>query len=173
MIEFDNITKSMIEGSDEGYVLFLQADESVRDIPEYNFSVLMPNAGNAGVDLCSVENWTREDWSKDGVHLLDLGVRAMMVNIKTQEPVHFWLSPRSSIYKTGYMMANSMGVIDSSYRGILKAPIVRTLAEGDGFKRGNRYFQIIAPDMGRIRAVRACKSLPETERGEGGFGSTG
>jgi dUTPase len=64
-------------------------------------------------------------------------------------------------------------VIDSSYRGVLKAPVVATTLGATGFKRGERYFQIVAPDMGPIHVVRAVGSLPETARGEGGFGSTG
>jgi dUTP pyrophosphatase len=92
--------------------------------------------------------------------------------VKEGEPSHFWLAPRSSIYKTGYMMANSLGVIDSSYRGTLKAPVVAG-AFGPGFKAGDRHFQILAPDMGWISEVRLVSSLPETLRGEGGFGSTG
>ncbi len=40
-------------------------------------------------------------------------------------------------------------------------------------ERGQRLFQIVAPDMGWIKEVRIVDSLPETSRGEGGFGSTG
>ena len=41
-----------------------------------------------------------------------------------------------------------------------------------GFK-GSRYFQIVAPDMGHISQVRIVDALPVTQRGVGGFGSTG
>jgi dUTP pyrophosphatase len=123
---------------------------------------------NAGFDLVTAETWMGGD-----VHLLDLGVRAMMVRADTGEPVHFWLAPRSSIYKTGYMMANSLGVIDASYRGVLKAPVVRVGAEWTGFQRGDRHFQICAPDLGWIETVERVSALPETVRGDGGFGSTG
>jgi dUTP pyrophosphatase len=85
---------------------------------------------------------------------------------------HFWLMPRSSIYKTGLMMANSTGVIDKSYRGELKAPVWSMTANSQ-VARGDRLFQIVAPDMGWIRNVRIVNSMPLTERGEGGFGSTG
>ena len=85
---------------------------------------------------------------------------------------HFWLMPRSSIYKTGLMMGNSTGVIDKSYRGELKAP-VWSLTGNSNVARGDRLFQIVAPDMGWIRNVRIVDSLPETQRGAGGFGSTG
>jgi dUTPase len=123
---------------------------------------------NAGIDLL-----TAEDWSGAETHLLDLGVRAMLVNDATGAPVHYWLLPRSSIYKTGYLMANSVGVIDSSYRGVLKAPVAKVAAAASGFKRGDRHFQIVAPDMGYIATIRRVKALPETARGDGGFGSTG
>lgn len=85
---------------------------------------------------------------------------------------HFWLMPRSSIYKSGLMMANSAGVIDKSYRGELKAPVWSMTANSD-VGLGDRLFQIVAPDMGWIRNVRIVDSMPETERGTGGFGSTG
>ena len=90
--------------------------------------------------------------------------------IKTES--HFWLLPRSSIYKTGLMMANSVGVIDKSYRGELKAP-VWSMTGDSNIGKGDRLFQIVAPDMGWIRHVRIVESMPETQRGTGGFGSTG
>lgn len=127
------------------------------------------NNENAGVDLYTVENW---NGSVGETHLLDHGTKAMMTSDMTGDTVHYWLAPRSSIFKTGHMMANSLGVIDRSYRGALKAPVV-TLPGATGFKAGERHFQILAPDMGYIREVRHVDSLPETGRGEGGFGSTG
>jgi len=85
---------------------------------------------------------------------------------------HFWLIPRSSIYKTGLMMANSVGVIDKSYRGELKAPVWSMTGETK-VQYGDRLFQIVAPDMGWIRHVRIVDALPNTVRGQGGFGSSG
>jgi dUTP pyrophosphatase len=85
---------------------------------------------------------------------------------------HFWLMPRSSIYKSGLMMGNSTGVIDKSYRGELKAP-VWSMTANSVVTRGDRLFQIVAPDMGWIRNIRIVNSMPSTERGAGGFGSTG
>lgn len=71
------------------------------------------------------------------------------------------------------MMANSVGVIDSSYRGILKAPVVRTSENAPGFLKNDRHFQIVAPNMGHIHTIHRVSSLPQTLRGNGGFGSTG
>lgn len=69
-------------------------------------------------------------------------------------------------------MANSVGVIDKTYRGELMAP-VRSIGPEYNIECGERYFQIVAPDMGWITEVRIVDSLPETPRGEGGFGSSG
>lgn len=85
---------------------------------------------------------------------------------------HFMLMPRSSIYKSGLIMANSVGVIDKSYRGELKAPVWSFTANST-VEKGDRLFQIVAPDMGWIRHIRMVDAMPTTDRGAGGFGSTG
>ncbi len=138
---------------------------------------------NAGVDLFIAQDYDHKAMMEtNGGVLLDLGCSARMVRVDergVETEVHYWLCPRSSIYKTGMMMANSQGVIDRSYRGTLKAPIwiVNREAFARTFDelrfRGTRYFQIVAPDMGWIREVRVVESLNETARGVGGFGSTG
>lgn len=107
--------------------------------------------------------------------LIPLGLKARLVKVGAEghkTDSHFWLLPRSSIYKTPLMMANSVGVIDMSYRGELMAP-VRSNGPQHDVLSGERMFQIVAPDMGWIRSVRIVDSLTDTSRGEGGFGSTG
>ncbi len=155
------------------YTLFLVVEDAEfqkEKTPYYHFTMASRQNENAGFDLLTAEDWK----GGDAAHLLDLGVRAMLVENETKQPVHYWLLPRSSIYKTGYMMANSAGVIDASYRGVLKAPVVRVGGDAAaGFKRGDRHFQIVAPDMGWISDIERVRALPETVRGAGGFGSTG
>jgi len=146
----------------ETYTLLIVSEQPVQEG--------VRNNENAGVDLYTVEDWNGT--VGEPPHLLDLGTKAMMISDLTGDTVHFWLAPRSSIFKTGHIMANSLGVIDRSYRGPLKAPVV-ALPGSVGFKSGDRHFQILAPDMGYIREVRRVESLPATVRGEGGFGSTG
>ena len=158
---------SLIKDIKSGYVLFIQVET-----PNEYYSTKLLSNDNAGYDILTAETWISNMDEK--AHLLDLGVRAMMVDIQTKQPVHYWLLPRSSIYKTGHMMANSVGIIDSSYRGVLKAPVIRTIRQfPDGFMTGERHFQIVAPDMGHICAVIQVDELPSTVRGECGFGSTG
>ena len=141
------------------------------------------SAENAGFDLYVVKDYEIVPLAEGRLPtLLDLGTAARLVRVYAsgqEEEVHYWLCPRSSIYKTGMMMANSQGIIDSSYRGGLKAPIwvVAPMTFIDAFKeagfKGSRYFQIVAPDMGHISQVRIVDALPVTQRGVGGFGSTG
>lgn len=87
------------------------------------------------------------------------------------EPSAFWFVPRSSLgTRTPLNMANSVGAIDSSYRGELLGAV---RSDGDYLVEvGQRLFQIIAPDMKPIH-VELVDFLSETERGAGGFGSTG
>ena len=169
-VEFDQVLSKAIENLETGYVLLLKLEETTDTYPYYQFTIKSTD-DNAGVDLISVETWA--GYVDEPAHLLNLGVRAMLVDIETRLPVHYWLLPRSSIYKTGHMMANSVGVIDSTYRGVLKAPVVATMRGAQGFLDGQRYFQIVAPNMGKIHYIRQVSELPNTERGEGGFGSTG
>ena len=112
--------------------------------------------------------------------LVPLGVKARMVEItpldtglELVEECHFTLEPRSSIYKTGFMMANSRGIIDSSYRGQLMAPVLSVGTKLSTIEKGTRLFQVLAPGLGYIKQVSYVSSLSETLRGEGGFGSTG
>jgi dUTP pyrophosphatase len=147
------------------YKLLLVVEPDAAEFPYKNIEERSNE--NAGFDL-----YTAEDFDAAGPALVSLGVRAMLTRLDTGEGVHYWLAPRSSIYKTGYVMANSLGVIDRSYRGVLKAPVVRVSGTGS-LRRSERHFQIVAPDLGWIKEVEVVSELPATARGDGGFGSTG
>lgn len=153
-----------------------------------NYETLNRSNDNAGVDLYSVEDYKvssefdeRHNPPPKALHLLDLGVKARLVEVSNLDDgsiiecdAHYWLLPRSSIYKSGICMANSVGVIDSSYRGPLKAPITNLNEHTyPNVVKGTRLFQIVAPNMGWIKEIKIVDSLSETSRGSGGFGSTG
>ena len=82
----------------------------------------------------------------------------------------YYLYPRSSISKTPLMMANSVGIIDHGYRGNIMAYF--DVIKNDNVEVYQRLVQICAPDLGPFK-VELVDSLDQTERGEGGFGSTG
>jgi dUTP pyrophosphatase len=159
----------------KSYTLLLCPTETGREFYR-NFPEIYSNA-NAGIDLFAVEDYKYHAEGEGSLyHLLDLGVRAVMVDNQTGEQVHYTLEPRSSIFKSGFMMANSRGIIDRSYRGPLKAPIVPQDPSGRVPARveaGQRLFQVLAPDLGWIHRVQIVDTLDATARGEGGFGSTG
>lgn len=78
--------------------------------------------------------------------------------------------PRSSIRKTDLILSNSVGVIDSGYRGELQA----TFKKGglNKYEVGDRGAQIMIIPYPEIE-FEETDELSNTERGEGGFGSTG
>lgn len=82
------------------------------------------------------------------------------------------LFPRSSVYKVQLQLANSVGVIDSGYRGeiVFKYRVVQPHIRR--FSPGERVGQLLIFPVPEI-AFKQAETLEETERGEGGFGSTG
>ena len=81
---------------------------------------------------------------------------------------------RSSFGKKGLMLKNSVGVIDSDYRGEIIAQVVNTSTEDIVLTDGERFSQIvIVPCLSLKDNLEVVEELEETERGEGGFGSTG
>jgi len=88
--------------------------------------------------------------------------------------------PRSSVTKMDLMLKNSVGVIDASYRGSLMCRFQKFNEHnvwGDPnnikkFEVGDRVAQIVFMEIPKITLVEA-QELSDTERGDGGFGSTG
>lgn len=88
----------------------------------------------------------------------------------------YWLMPRSSIYKTPLRMANSIGLIDSMYRGNLMVPLDNFSDKDYIIKRGDRLFQIASPNLDSLNLIVAeKKDIDENggARGARGFGSSG
>lgn len=90
----------------------------------------------------------------------------------------YYMYARSSISKTPLMLANHVGIIDSGYRGNLIAA-VRKFPQGESAasyvaEKHTRLFQICHPSLCPVFVVLVPESeLNTSERGEGGFGSTG
>lgn len=82
------------------------------------------------------------------------------------------LFPRSSNAKKDLLLSNSVGVIDSGYRGEVMFKFKTTDINGCQYEIGDRIGQIIIMPFPQIEFVEA-NELSTTERGEGGFGHTG
>ena len=95
--------------------------------------------------------------------------------------VSYMLVPRSSIVKSPFRQANSIGIIDAGYRGSIKAvvDVDRNYAEWciaqkqSLLQKGTRLFQLVRGDLDSFDEIEIVDELSETLRGSGGFGSTG
>lgn len=132
-----------------------------------NIKKVLPNAvipsyakpGDAGLDLtvCDILYDATTNTTK-----VDFGIA-----LEIPDGYFGLVFPRSSIYKKGTILSNSVGVIDSQFRGCLQARFIGLVE----FKEGERAAQLIIMPYPTIQFVEVDE-LSETERGEGGFGST-
>ena len=119
-------------------------------------------AGNAGLDIPLGQNVTIPPGQK--AFKIHLGV-------KVQPDHHYWLIPRSSMPKLKIRMANSVGLIDVSYRGELIFCVDNISMQPVVLKKGTRFCQIVSMTGSPI--YFEFGKVNQTDRGSGGFGSTG
>jgi dUTP pyrophosphatase len=116
---------------------------------------------DAGFDLPCVH-----DQDCCGTTKYNLGVKLAMY--KNEVPSAFYLYPRSSISNTPLRLANSVGIIDSGYRG----PMIACFDGTHTIKKFQRLVQVCTPTLEPMKVI-LVDNLDTTVRGEGGFGSTG
>jgi dUTP pyrophosphatase len=124
-------------------------------------------AGAAGMDLYAAT--VNDQWiSPDDRELIPTGLM-----IAIPRGYEMQIRPRSSLaFHHGLIVANSPGTIDEDYRGEIKVILLNTSGAPFLVKRGMRIAQAVLAPV--VRATwHEVTSLDETERGEGGFGSTG
>jgi deoxyuridine 5'-triphosphate nucleotidohydrolase len=100
-------------------------------------------------------------------------VQFFRTGVKVQ-PSYGWyfdLVPRSSISKTGYMLANSIGIIDRAYVGEILVPLLKIDDGAPDLALPARIVQIVPRPIVHAEFVEVA-SLEESGRGTGGFGST-
>ena len=85
---------------------------------------------------------------------------------------YFDVVARSSIIKTGHMLANNVGIIDRAYRGELMVPVVKIDKNAPNLELPVRLAQLIPRPIVHFSVQRVAR-LGHTLRGVGGFGSTG
>ena len=143
-------------------------------LPEADRSLPLPvyqTTGAAGADVCA--NFPPE--GREGITLAP-GARALLpTGLRMAIPSGFEVQvrPRSGLaLKYGVTVANAPGTIDSDYRGPLGVILVNLGAEPFHIAHGDRIAQLIVAPVVQA-AFDLAESLDETERGTGGFGSTG
>jgi dUTP pyrophosphatase len=127
---------------------------------------------DAGFDLVLISLVSKPaSTAQNGVYMYDTGV------VVCPPPGYYFdLVPRSSMIKSGYILANSVGVIDPSYRGSIKVPLIKIDPNAPDLQLPQRLVQLI-PRKAHYMYVEECASdltlVCSTMRGTGGFGSTG
>jgi dUTP pyrophosphatase len=121
--------------------------------------------GDAGADLCSVEEVTLLPGERR-----DVGT-GLAVAIP---PGHAgFVQPRSGLaFKHGIMVVNSPGLIDAGYRGEVRVALLNSGGEPFVIRVGERIAQLVVQAV-EEPVFAAAEELPVTKRGEGGFGSSG
>ncbi|MDX1617667.1 MAG: dUTP diphosphatase [Balneolaceae bacterium] len=107
---------------------------------------------------------------------LEPGERALVptgLQMALPEGYEAQIRPRSGLaYRNGITMLNTPGTIDADYRGELKVLAVNLGREPFTINHGDRIAQMIIAPIQQL-PVEEVDDLPDTERGSGGFGSTG
>ena len=121
--------------------------------------------GAAGMDVVAAENF---DLPPGGRHAVATGFA-----LAIPEGFEVQVRPRSGLaLKHGITLANAPGTIDADYRGELKVILVNLGAEDFPIRRGDRIAQLILAPV-TLAALHEVDALDDTQRGTGGFGSTG
>ena len=129
--------------------------------PEYK------TEGSAGMDLCA--NTTFETT----IAPLQRVLVPTGIYIELPKGYEAQVRPRSGLAaKNGVTVLNTPGTIDSDYRGEIKVILVNLSNEDFVLKPGERIAQMVVAKHERVE-WEEVKVLEATERGEGGFGSTG
>ena len=148
------------------------------------------------LDKVKVKVWRKDDtvklptYGKDGDSCMDVYVHSVEfkddgrviyhtgLHFALPEDYEMEIRPRSSMTKTIATMQNAPGTLDQGYRGellIVHRDIIAPIHANNEFKIGDRCAQILVRRRERIiwDEVSTQEELGDTERGEGGFGSTG
>ncbi|BAH06093.1 hypothetical protein CKR_1042 [Clostridium kluyveri NBRC 12016] len=137
-------------------------------VKRINKEAILPfyaHEGDAGLDLFSVEE----------VLIKPMERKLIATGIKIQLPPNTegQVRPRSGLALAhGITLLNSPGTIDEGYRGEIKVLMINLGQEGFLIKKGMKIAQMVIKPIEQV-LIKEVVELKDTERGEGGFGSTG
>jgi len=128
-------------------------------LPKYQTS------GSAGMDLCCSETFSIAPMERK---LVPTGIK-----VAIPEGYEAQIRPRSGLaIRHGISMVNTPGTIDSDYRGEISLILINFGDSVVQFKQGDRIGQMVLCPVARAE-LHVVEVLDQTERGAGGFGSTG
>ena len=121
--------------------------------------------GAAGMDVVSAEDVTIAPGQRHAV--------ATGLSVAIPHGYEIQVRPRSGLaFKHGITVPNTPGTIDSDYRGELKVLLINHGPDDFAIARGDRIAQLVPAAVTRA-TFEEVETLDDTQRGEGGFGSTG
>ena len=121
--------------------------------------------GDAGMDVCSVEDYELQPGER---HLFSTGWAA-----EIPSGYEIQVRPRSGLAnKHGITVLNSPGTVDSNYRGLKGVILINLGSFSVNIKAGDRIAQLVVAPTTKCEPVEVAE-VHDTERGTGGFGSTG
>jgi dUTP pyrophosphatase len=132
-------------------------DDTSLPLPAY------ARAGDAGLDLRAAQPLTLKQGKR--------GVVPTGLRLAIPEGHAGLILPRSAL-KHGITVLNAPGLIDAGYRGEIQVLLVNHGAEPVTLERGERIAQLVIQPVAQARLVET-ERLPDSTRGETGFGSTG
>ena len=143
----------------------IEREPSTLDLPLPDYAT----HGSAGLDLRAA--------LESDLTLLP-GERALVstgIRIALPEDCEAQVRPRSGLaLKHGLTLLNSPGTIDSDYRNTVGVILINLGQEPVTLRRGDRIAQLVVAPVLKVHWEEvSAKSLPQTKRGEGGFGSSG
>jgi len=95
------------------------------------------------------------------------------ISVAIPDTMEIQIRPRSGLaFKNGISVVNTPGTIDSDYRGEIKVLLINHGKENFIIKKFQRIAQMVVSPIIKVK-LKIVEELPETIRGEGGFGSTG
>lgn len=118
--------------------------------------------GDAGFDLVTI-NWTI---------MGDVIEYQTGIAVEIPEGYVGLIFPRSSVYRKDLILSNSVGVIDSGYRGEIKFKFRTTTEVPSVYAKGDKVGQLIIVPIPNIELIEVDQLTP-SDRGDKGFGSSG
>ena len=124
--------------------------------------------GSAGLDLCALleQPLTLEPGGRASVPT------GIAIGLPSEETVGLVFARSGLAVKHGLALSNGVGVIDSDYRGEIQVGLVNLSDQPYTIQPGERIAQLVVMPV-LLPELKEVDSLEETERGAGGFGSTG
>ena len=142
-------------------ILKIQRLENNKSVPEYK------TEGAAGMDLCAAIS------EPISLQPLERKLIPTGLKIELEHGYEAQIRPRSGMsIKHGITLINCVGTIDEDYRGEVCVPVVYISNEAYTIQPEERIAQMVIAKYEQAK-IEVVTELTETERGAGGFGSTG